>query len=740
MKIIKGKLLSKLLTAGILLLLFTLSACGKKEEGRQLGIDGYVYIPEELSLSNAMIGQVKAYDRYLYYNKRYDTGLETIKGISMDGGEDREITLYKPGGDLADYCVDEEGAVYYYLQSFNWASDLSGLSSAGGYLIKMQPDSKVAYKLELPDANVLWDSGSSLAVDEEKRVALLSEDAIRLIDAKGNQIGRISTEEYKPEGTSVREQVTEGTEGRLYYVIEDEINGIMTFYEIVREGGFQLRKAEELSGAWLGRIYGSDYGLLCDDKNGTLYRYDEESASWKEMLYWGDSNLNSSVSDVVWIEEEKLAAYFTIDSISRNEPVLYLLNKASVKELPEKEILVLAAAKWMSLNLKDSILEFNRTNSRYHITVKLYETEDDIARLDSSLVSSDPPDMLDMRGLNVAKYAGKQALEDLTPYLESSTVLDKEDFLENVLEGYTVDGKLICIPSMFHFNAVVGRASQVGSGRGWTMEEVMALTEKYPQLRLLGLNTFEFILRRFGSYYIMDRFVDWESGECSFDSEEFCSLVKWMEELAGGRIEFGYVEGEDYANGFVPENILLLTETADTLREIAQWEAEFGEKISMMGYPSGDGSALYPVEPDNLVGIVAASDRKEGAWEFLEQLLSTEIEGILGDIPVRRSSLMKRIEEEMTPRISEETGELLRMTELWVDGERIPYYYMTEEQADTVLNAIASIDFTPEREEEEEIIDIIMEELSAYLHSAKTLEEVTQIIQNRVQMIVQETL
>lgn len=75
-----------------------------------------------------------------------------------------------------------------------------------------------------------------------------------------------------------------------------------------------------------------------------------------------------------------------------------------------------------------------------------------------------------------------------------------------------------------------------------------------------------------------------------------------------------------------------------------------------------------------------------------------------------------------------------------MEGESIPYYYMTKEQADAILYAIESTDFTPRREEEEEIMDIIMEELEAYLYRSRTLEEVTQIIQNRVQVIVQETM
>lgn len=54
----------------------------------------------------------------------------------------------------------------------------------------------------------------------------------------------------------------------------------------------------------------------------------------------------------------------------------------------------------------------------------------------------------------------------------------------------------------------------------------------------------------------MDSFIDWEEGECSFDSEEFCSLVKWIEEQSKGRIEMSYLKGEGYGYEAVPEDML----------------------------------------------------------------------------------------------------------------------------------------------------------------------------------------
>lgn len=201
------------MTAGILCLLLPfISGCGKKEEGSQLGIDGYVYMPEALPQSNAYISRVKAYDGCLYYAELYNTGLRVIKGISTEGEQVSNITVYMPYGDLEDYCVDEEGAVYYFLQDSGWSPNYAALTLKGGCLVKMLPDGKVDYLVELPEANAVQDSVSSLAIGQDGQVFLLGEDAIWLIDAQGKPGGKIPIGEYKPESTWLQEQVTEGAD------------------------------------------------------------------------------------------------------------------------------------------------------------------------------------------------------------------------------------------------------------------------------------------------------------------------------------------------------------------------------------------------------------------------------------------------------------------------------------------------------------------------------------------------
>ena len=63
---------------------------------------------------------------------------------------------------------------------------------------------------------------------------------------------------------------------------------------------------------------------------------------------------------------------------------------------------------------------------------------------------------------------------------------------------------------------------------------------------------------------------------------------------------------------------------------------------------------------------------------------------------------------------------------------------MKPEQADTVMRALESIDFTPRSSAENSITDIIWEEAQYLFDGSKDAEAVAATIQNRVEVLLQE--
>lgn len=107
----------------------------------------------------------------------------------------------------------------------------------------------------------------------------------------------------------------------------------------------------------------------------------------------------------------------------------------------------------------------------------------------------------------------------MTPYLKESSVFDKEDFVDNLLESFTYDGILTAIPPRFFISTVVGKTSKVGVEMGWTLQEMMELAEKNPDSQLFAnVNQVGFpvtkdkLQERIDSTYVLD-----ENGERVLD-------------------------------------------------------------------------------------------------------------------------------------------------------------------------------------------------------------------------------
>ncbi len=728
----------------VLTAILSLSACGRQE--RQRGIDGYVYEAELVTDIEDWACNFKVSGGWLYY-----TGYGDVL-YRIPVGEDGVIQGRKaekvPGGEeIQDYTLDAEGNIYCYKAPVHWLE--SGYAQLqGGTLARYREDGSLDFQISLDGWSGAYASLRSvpgfLAVGSPDQVFLLSGDTVLAIDGTGKIISQINISANRPEdGSFGTEKLLEGGDGKVYYLAEH--TGQQTIYELVWTGDSFRPQAVSGEG-WEGKesragnFFGSPDGILYSGLDGILQRYNSGKGKWQEVLNWSDSNLWQDTQEVAWFSEDRILVYFISQTEGKVGNEFYLLHRRRIEELPEKEELVLVCQGFCSDSLEDGVVGFNRTSEQYHITIQVYEGEDAFTRLDTSLVSNDPPDLLDLSGLDVAKYGGKQALEDLSPYLEGSSLLRREDFLEGILEGYTVDGRLVGIPSSFVCHTLLGDASEVGNRAGWKMEDMFRLTEEYPGRKLNGRSFYRNLDMICGDY-IMNHFIDREKGECDFDSEEFCSLIVWLAEHSGS--------GTDYYDYEEVENPLIVWDDVSGILDFIMDISRSGKELTVIGYPSIDGAPLHHAWTYNAAGIPSKSRNKEGAWQFIEYFLSQRTWAASGYMPARRDVLEEMLEDAVTP--------VYRMVdgEIWLDGEGNPekaakwvagrrgegmvkYDCATREEADALLDMIAHTDFSPEGGLKSEVISIIMEETAGYFSGDKSVEEATKIIQNRVSVMVQE--
>ena len=767
-----------------------LTACGRKEEPTetQLGIDGYVYVPRLLDTSAVdtygntymKIDYLKVVGNNLYYLRRdegYDSTLERIplpEGAEMSGLQGIDFSagerlLDFSGGNYAyseealegqsysisvhGFTVDEEQNIYAVVSENRYSG--INVDESKELLCRYGADGQLCYRTPLDGAKVNgmvpYGSGSLL---------LLTENEIRKIDADGNVAERVGIEEYRSGRDIISERLYGEPGGRIYYVIRygDLAWEVM---ELVAEGGMRLREVQgfvwknnvdtNIQGCHDGDLY---FTLHSDD---TLYLFDGEEGAARKVLRWEDSDIfSSSVEQLCLAGEDGILAQCYS---SNGQEEWYLLVRTPVGELPEKELVVLASLS-PGEDLRSAVVEYNRQSGRYHCIIEQYGngsgtggTGADV-RLDAALLSSSPPDILDLRPVDIYKYAEKGVLEDLSPYMEGSGTVRREDFLDGLLEGYTINGSLVCVPTRFALSTIVGRDSQTDLLEGWGIDDVYMLMESHPEMMELvssGSRRLDgpeggrgeekgrdYMLKEFFPAYYLERFVDWEAGECSFDSGEFRELLLWLE---------GHVEKEQpetatgrriiYETYYAPEDALLMEARDVTFNNLLRIEAQIGGKVRFLGFPTADGRGTAACRVVDKLGMVSNGLHKEGAWDFLEYYISrgTEESFYLNYLPTRISLLRDMAEKAAAP----QPGMSTFYSSIWIGDDRHEVDEFPQYLADALMEQIEGMDFRPRSAAEEQIIEIVAEEADIYYKGDKSLEDVTAVIQNRVELLLKET-
>lgn len=167
-------------------------------------------------------------------------------------------------------------------------------------------------------------------------------------------------------------------------------------------------------------------------------------------------------------------------------------------------------------------------------------------------------------------------------------------------------------------------------------------------------------------------------------------------------------------------------------------------------FPTADGSGGTLLYAGNAFGITATSQYKEGAWKFIESVLDPkeaeqmEPEELVYSIRWELNGLpsVKKIMDMMNEYYLEDDREWAAKGRdfgflTYEDGWIIEFHALTQEEIDTVLELVK--DAKPFYSvEEDDVVKIIGEEAPAYYRGQKSLEDVAEIIQNRVQLYVNE--
>lgn len=276
---------------------------------------------------------------------------------------------------------------------------------------------------------------------------------------------------------------------------------------------------------------------------------------------------------------------------------------------------------------------------------------------------------------------------------------------------------------------------------GWTLEELLAYAEKYPEAKIMEGATSDSIIN-FCMVYNQEAFIDWDEAKCNFDTEEFRKVLEFAGQFPAK------LSGADFDNEKTPyeryrdKDVLLHSSGVSMVEDIQAAEGLFGEPVTAIGFPTADGSAGAVLYGQGMYGILSKADNKEGAWQFIESVLSEGNKEEFG-FSTRKSMLEKTLKESMEPKyvlddngepLLDGNGEKILMTSNWSD--KIELTGATQEQVDMLRELLAAA--RPARTSNRQLMNIIFEEAAPYFAGQKSIDDVIHIIQNRVQLYVNE--
>lgn len=766
----KNPIYKKILALAAALAL-SLAACGGQGTSEEPSeASGNVYVPEFVDLSSGeesldmsspkLLGTELYYYSY-YWDEETEVGGYKFYRRSVETNETVELPLsfdleeydnYYPMGNV---IFDREGNLFCLIDAS--VSDEESYHE-DYYLFKFDQEGNLLAKVDITEALSSGEDDSAYVqravVDSQGKIyAVLSgtgNSYVVAIDAEGNTLAKIDCNADWVSSIGVTQDDT---------VLISRYSNTSSGMEVVEV---------DVAGKALGRVHSNmpssynsdslnptaDGGLLVND-GSKLWKYDLETETSEEILTWTDCNINGNYISMIEIMEDGRIAVLSENWSDGTKEIAFLTQK-DASQVAQKQILTIATLD-SSQSLQEAVVNFNKQSDTYQVRIETYydansewtETkyQDAITALNNAITGSNCPDIIDLSYGNPSAYVSKGLLVDLAPYLDSSSTVKREDLVEAVLEAYTYGDTLICIPDSFTMSTVMGRTSQLGDRSGWTVKEMMAFYEEHPDAELLNYATKSSILS-LCLQYSSDAFIDYSTGKCSFDSQEFLDILEFAN-MFPKENEYSE-EDESMPKKLTSGKLLLYSTSVYSMEEFQMNSLMFNEPITFIGYPTVDGSSGNYINGSNCYAITTKSSSPDGAWAFIESLLQYEPQpqwGGMDNFSIRKDmleeSFAKAMEENMAtdddgnPVLDADGNPQIYPKSTWGwDDWEAEIYAATPEQVqqirDLMDNSKAAVN------SDQTVLSMILEEASPYFEGQKSAQEVAGVIQSRVQVYINE--
>lgn len=651
--------------------------------------------------------------------------------VNTDGSDWKEIPINIQNGELIrTVLIGENGEIFCVVQNDNTEKVKSSM-----LLVKFNEEGKELLKEDITNIYDLneEDDNIEFVTDKQGNVVVAAGKNVYLFDNTLKCVGEV----YSPNlingiGLTKDGQVICGS-----MMYEEE--SICSQVQILDLDDKKWKKTIKLGDEVLQEtgclMNGGEWDFYFRTESG-IYGYNIENKDSLKLLDYLASNLES---DEIYGMASLGDGRF-ISLTHGTEMGIYIYTKVDPATIPDK-ITITYGGLYVSDEIKTAASTFNRKNRQYQIEFKEYGS---IEKMNVDIIAGNITDIIDLKYQPMEQYVEKGILEDLTPYFDSDPELSETDIIDSVRQAMLIDDKLYFVSPKFGVDTIVAKVKDVGNRTGWTFEEMDSfLNEQDDGIRPFYSDNKEDLLDIFLLYGSTD-YIDWQSGKCSYTSQNFKNILEFCNSGTDKR-----ADSDDYWKNMISDiqegKELFSNVYGLGVGEIQVYHQIFGDDITYIGYPNmdKDGSCF---RFDTQIGISAQSKEKEGAWEFIRTFMTQKYQGdseswLNGSAPspTRQDCFDMMIKAKTaTESYTDEMGQTIEpaSNSWWWNDIEVKARPLTQEEVSRYIDLInrtkkrTSYDYSVEK--------IIKEEAKPYFLGEKSLDETVNIIQMRIETYVNE--
>ena len=535
-----------------------------------------------------------------------------------------------------------------------------------------------------------------------------------------------------------------------------------------------VEEADDKEFEWLDEVGYIYDGLMGEDgkvysaASDGIYSIDFEAEKAEKALdfsYVGISRSQLEYMDLISFGEDKVvlagSAYsYTMYSNDWSDKYqIITLTKADKNPNAGKTILELyCLGGYADDTIYDAITEYNNEDKDYFIMMtddydvnKYYdadysdfESDDDWSQLELDamaglsdelavdLINGEGPDII-LNAAALGQLNNDNYLADLSGYAKE---LNSDEYFMNIIDASYTGEKLYQLPITYYINGIQTSSDNAGdSGVGFTLDEYVDFVDD-------ACNGTDPITSGQNMYFIKlfnESSADFiKDGKADFSGEEFAALAEYCYDYAPEK-----AQSYDDMNGVITESYYyeepsyaamdVTCYSLGTYLDNKNYIEGGGDAI--LGYPSVDGKGPS-ASPAYSAAISASAVDVDACWDFIKTLISEDIQTEMAQ--AGNNVIHKAAFESITDMAIDYYNDMYSDDYYYGVGVGAPskpdkYSSDDAENFESVVESITVMNTS-----DASISKIISEEMPAYFSGQKDLDDVIEIMQDRVQKVLDE--